>query len=96
MISLRGPASFVRLFGSTVVSQAVVSAASLLVGLILIRRQSDAQYGYYVLVTVTLLLLTGLQAAFIQPSMVVRLARFDETESDMVGPPAATMGVRKE
>ncbi len=86
MIRLRGQASFVRLFGSTVVSQAVVSAASLLVGLILIRRQSDAQYGYYVLVTVTLLLLTGLQAAFIQPSMVVRLARFDETaRRDLIG-----------
>jgi O-antigen/teichoic acid export membrane protein len=77
LISLRGKGSFLRLFGSSIVSQAVLSAASLLVGLILIRRQSDVQYGYYVLVTVTLLLLSGIQSAFIQPSMVVRLARFD-------------------
>lgn len=67
-----------RLLSSAVLSQAVVSAGNLLVGLLLIRRQSDAQYGYYVLVTATLLLLTGLQVGFIQPPMVVRLARFDE------------------
>jgi O-antigen/teichoic acid export membrane protein len=83
---LHSSAGFLRLFGSAVVSQAMLSAASLLVGLILIRRQTDIQYGYYVLITVTLLLLNGLQVAFIQPSMVVRLAQCDaQGRRDLIG-----------
>lgn len=81
-----GKGGFVRLLGSAVVSQAVISAGNLLVGLILIRRQSDVQYGYYVLVVATLLLLTGLQVGFLQPPMIVRLARFDEAgRRDLIG-----------
>jgi O-antigen/teichoic acid export membrane protein len=86
MISLRGSGSFLRLLGSSIVSQAILSAASLLVGLILIRRQTEVQYGYYVLVTVTLMLLTGLQLAFVQPALVVRLAQFErDARRDLVG-----------
>lgn len=86
MKRLRNSGAFLRLFGSAVVSQAILSAASLLVGLILIRRQTEVQYGYYVLVTVTLLLLNGLQVAFIQPSMVVRLAQGDaRARRDLIG-----------
>ncbi|MDE2219366.1 MAG: capsular biosynthesis protein [Gammaproteobacteria bacterium] len=68
---------FVRMFGSAVVTQAMLSAASLLVGLILIRRTSEMQYGYYVLVGNAVALLTSLQKSFIQPAMVTRMTRLD-------------------
>lgn len=68
---------FLRLFSSAVTSQALTSAASLLVGLVLIRHTSDLQYGYYILVFNGLLLLASLQNAFIGPPMVVRLTALD-------------------
>jgi O-antigen/teichoic acid export membrane protein len=67
-----------RLFSSAVFDQAVLSAASLLVGLVLIRHTSDQQYGYFILVTNLFLLLASLQYAFIYPGMVVRMTRLDE------------------
>ena len=77
---------FVRMFGSAVIMQAVVSITSLLVGLILIRRSSDAQYGYYVLTVNVIMLLTALQSSFIQPQMVVRLTGATPQErADIVG-----------
>jgi O-antigen/teichoic acid export membrane protein len=66
--------------------QAVLSATSLLVGLILIRRISDLQYGYYVLMTNSILLLVTLQAAFIQPQLVVRMSQADAAgRAELVG-----------
>ena len=59
------------MFSSAVVDQAVLSAANLLVGVLLIRRSTDLEYGWYVLVWNALLLLTALQNAFIGPPMVV-------------------------
>jgi O-antigen/teichoic acid export membrane protein len=77
---------FVRLFSTAVVNQALLSLASLLVGLVLIRHTTDLQYGYYVLVSNALMLLTGLQAAYIGPAMVNRLTRSDRTQrADLVG-----------
>jgi O-antigen/teichoic acid export membrane protein len=69
--------AFVRMFGSAVITQAMLSAANLLVGLILIRRTPEAQYGYYVLVVNAISLLSGLQNAFIQPAMVSRMTPLD-------------------
>ena len=43
-------ASFAGMFSSAIVTQALLSAANLLVSLILIRRASDSQYGYFVLI----------------------------------------------
>jgi len=86
LIDLRGRGAFVRLLGSGVLAQALVSAASLLVSLILIRRQSEVQYGYYVLVTTALLLLAAVQAAFLGPPMITRLAHFGESaRRDLIG-----------
>jgi O-antigen/teichoic acid export membrane protein len=77
---------FMRVFGSAVLMQALLSGTSFIVGLILIRRSSDLQYGYYILTINALLLLTTLQGAFIQPQMVVRMTRLDSTgRRDMVG-----------
>lgn len=78
--------SFLRLFSSAVTSQALTSAGSLLVGLVLIRHTADAQYGYYILVFNALLLLAGLQNAFIGPPMVVRLTALDHAgRGELVG-----------
>jgi O-antigen/teichoic acid export membrane protein len=77
---------FVRMFGSAVITQAMLSAANLLVGLILIRRTTEAQYGYYVLVGNAISLLSGLQNAFIQPAMVTRMTRLDAAgRRDLIG-----------
>src|SRR5690606_11593283 len=61
---------FVRMFSGAVVDQALLSASSLAVGLLLIRHASELQYGYFVLVTSVLMLTTSLQSAFIGPAMI--------------------------
>ncbi len=66
--------------------QALLSGSSLLVGLILIRRTNDLQYGYYVLILNLVLLSSTLQGAYIQPQLVVRLHRANASErADLVG-----------
>lgn len=59
-----------RFFSASILIQGVLSAANLCVGLLLIRRTSDVDYSYYVLVTNAILLLTMLQYAYAYPSMV--------------------------
>lgn len=76
----------VRMFGSAVVAQVLLSAASFAVGLILIRRTSSVQYGYYVLIINAVLLMVSLQGAFIQPQLVTRLYATDALgRADLVG-----------
>jgi O-antigen/teichoic acid export membrane protein len=75
-----------RSFGSGLLIQAILSASNFFVGWMLIRRTSDVQYGYYVLVFTTILLLTALQGSFIQPQMVVRMVRLDGAgRADLIG-----------
>lgn len=69
--------AFARLFSSAVVSQALLSAASFAVGLILIRRTSDLQYGHYILAASAIALLVSLQNAFCGPVLAARLGRLD-------------------
>lgn len=64
---------FVRMFSSAVLMQSLLSACNLAVGLVLIRLTTDVQYGYYVLVMNTLVLLTSLQNAYVQPPLVLRM-----------------------
>jgi len=78
--------AFVRTFGSAIVVQGLLSATNLIVGLILIRRTTNTEYGYFVLVSTTSLLLAGLQSAFIQPPLVIRMSRATQPErADLVG-----------
>jgi O-antigen/teichoic acid export membrane protein len=66
--------------------QAILSAANFIVGLFLIRRSPEAQYGYYVLIATAVLLSTTLQGSFIAPAMILRLTRADrEGRADLVG-----------
>ena len=74
------------MFGSAVAMQALISATNLVIGLVLIRRTAAEDYGLFVLVTAASLLLCTLQGAFIQPPMVIRMARSSAEESaDIVG-----------
>jgi O-antigen/teichoic acid export membrane protein len=78
--------AFGRLLSSAVISQAVLSAASFLVGLILIRRTSDVQYGFYVLAFNAILLIVSLQNAFFNPPLAIRLNRLDRLgRGELVG-----------
>jgi hypothetical protein len=87
VIDLDRGSKLARLFGTAIVMQAVLSAASLVVGLILIRRTSAVQYGYYVLISNAVLLLNAMQNAFIQPQMVMRLAGLEQQSDreDLIG-----------
>jgi len=77
---------FIRTLSSAVIVQALLSAGSLGVGLILIRNASDAQYGYYVLVLNALILVTALQNQFIQAPMVHRMTHLDAPgRADLIG-----------
>lgn len=71
----------VRLLSSAVVSQALLSAASFAVGLLLIRHADAVQYGYFVLASGAIALLVSLQNAFFGPVLALRLTRLERPES---------------
>ena len=73
-----GHLAFARLLSSAVISQALLSAASFVVGLVLIRRTSDVQYGSYILVANAMLLAASLQNAFFGPPLAIRMGRLDD------------------
>jgi O-antigen/teichoic acid export membrane protein len=68
-------ASLLRLFSSAIADQVLLSAASFIGGVLMLRRVSDADYGLYVLVTSALLLITGMQDALISSPMLVIAAK---------------------
>jgi len=72
-----GRGAFLRLLSGAIAVQIIMSAANFAVGLLLIRRTAEAQYGYYVLIATGVLLSTTVQGSFIQPPMVIRLTRSD-------------------
>lgn len=75
-----------RLLGSAVGSQALLSAASFGIGLVLIRGTNDLQYGSYILASSAVLLLVSLQNAFVNPALATRMARLDLAgRADLVG-----------
>jgi O-antigen/teichoic acid export membrane protein len=74
------------MFSSAVVSQALLSAANFAVGLILIRRSSDLQYGAYILASGAILLIVSLQNAFCGPPLAVRMGQLDKAaRADLIG-----------
>ena len=78
--------AFARLLSSAVISQALISAASFGIGLILIRHTTDRQYGYFILASSAIILLVSLQNAFFNPALVTRLTRLERPQrSDLVG-----------
>lgn len=82
----RPGAALIKLFGSSIIDQAMISAANFIVGLVLIRYTHDAQYGYYVLAFNAMMLATTLQGTFIGTPFVIRLPTLSEQERrDWVG-----------
>lgn len=77
---------FLRMLSNAVLSQGLLSAGNFGVGLLLIRRTPAEEYGYYVLIVTAVLLLSGLQAAFIMPALIRCLTAADrEGRRDFVG-----------
>jgi O-antigen/teichoic acid export membrane protein len=75
-----------RIFGGAVMSQGLLSVVNLLTGLILIRRSSQEQYGYYVLIAAAAPLLVQLQNPLIAPLLTTRVTVADDKErKDYVG-----------
>jgi len=74
------------LLGSAVGSQALLSASSFGIGLVLIRGTSDLQYGSYILASSAILLLVSLQNAFVNPALASRMVKLDRPgRSALVG-----------
>jgi O-antigen/teichoic acid export membrane protein len=76
-MELRGRSTFVRMFGSAIVMQGMLSAASFVAGLILLRRTSNESYGHYVLIVNAILLIVAVQCSYFQPSIVMRMSHLD-------------------
>jgi O-antigen/teichoic acid export membrane protein len=78
--------AFARLLSSAIVSQALLSAASLAVGLILIRSSTAVQFGSYMLALNAILLLVALQNALFNPPLAIHLNLLDLAgRADLVG-----------
>ena len=86
MIDRARRGAFVRMFSSALASQVLLSGASFLVAVLLIRRTNDLQYGYYVLVSGAMILAVSLQNAFIAPAMINRMTQLERSEcGDLTG-----------
>jgi O-antigen/teichoic acid export membrane protein len=78
--------SIVRMFSGAIAIQAMLSASSFFVGLLLVRLTSDAEYGYYVLILATISLVTSLQGSFIGPPMIIRVSKSTHEErANLIG-----------
>lgn len=72
-----GGLALAGLLGSAVLTQALLSATNLAVGLNLLRHTTDLQYGYYVLMQSSILYLCVAQGSFIQPQLITRMRAAD-------------------
>lgn len=68
---------WLRLLGGAVAGQALLSAASLLAGVLLLRATSNEQYGLYVLTASAILLVCALQSAYLGPPLIARLSTLE-------------------
>lgn len=73
-------AKWSRILGSSILDQALLSAANFIVGLILIRYADDAQYGYYILMFNAVMLLTMLQNSFTGTPLVITLPKLSDPD----------------
>jgi O-antigen/teichoic acid export membrane protein len=72
--------AFARIFGGGVISQGLLSAINLLIGLILIRGTAPTQYAYYVLISTAAPLLVQLQNNLIAPHLTTRVTMASDAE----------------
>jgi len=74
-----------RLFGSAVIDQGLLSAANFAIGLLLIRYTDDVQYGHFVLVQATVLLVIALHRAYVVDPLTVLAPKYSQQiKRDMV------------
>ncbi len=86
MSDRRRQLALARMLGSAVTGQALLSAASFTVGLLLIRHASDLQYGYFILASSAVLLITSLQSSFVNPPLVNRITPLERpARGELVG-----------
>jgi O-antigen/teichoic acid export membrane protein len=86
MTDRRRQFAMARMLGSAVTSQALLSAASFAVGLLLIRHTSDLQYGYFILASSAVLLIVSLQSSFLNPPLVNRITPLERpARGELVG-----------
>ena len=75
-----------RLLTSAVASQALLSAASFVIGLVLLRNTQETQYGYYILASNAILLAVSIQNALFNPPLAIRMGGLDRAgRGDLVG-----------
>ena len=75
-----------RLLTSAVASQGLLSGASFVIGLVLLRNTHVAQYGYYILASNAILLAISVQNALFNPALAIRMSGLDRAgRSDLVG-----------
>jgi len=83
---LRSITRIAQSFGVAVVDQVALSGANFLVGLLLIRKTSDVDYGSYVLAQSAISLLIAAQGAWLYgPLAVVALRQTSERRKEMIG-----------
>lgn len=86
MIRRLAGSPLLRLFGTAVIDQAMLSAANFGVGILLLRYAPEHEYGYYVLAFSALQLMSSAQGAWITgPLSVLASKRSDERRREMVG-----------
>ncbi|WP_210772322.1 lipopolysaccharide biosynthesis protein [Panacagrimonas perspica] len=71
-----------RIFGGGVMAQAMLSAANFVVSLLLLRFAGAEQYGYFVLVQVSIALLTTAQGAWVNGPLSVLAPRRPDADRD--------------
>lgn len=69
-----------RFFSTGVIDQAVLSATNFAVGLLMLRRTDDTDYGLFVLATSTFLLLIGAQGSAVSNPMTVLVAKRSDAQ----------------
>lgn len=86
MIRRLRESKLLRLFSSSVIDQALLSAASFVVGLLLLRNTSDEHYGLYVLAQSAMLLAVSLHGAFVGgPLSILASKKPDALRNQMIG-----------
>lgn len=94
MIRRLADSRLLRLFSTSVAVQAMLSATNFVVALLLIRYAAESQYGYFVIVQATLMLLVTAQGAWILGPLTVLAPRKSEQQKrEMVG--TVELGLRR-
>ena len=86
MIRSLAQSRLLRLFSTSVLDQSMLSASSLMLGVLLLRYAPSEQYGYFVIVQASIMLLVAAQGAWVGgPLAILAPQRTDEQRRQMIG-----------